>query len=185
MLSLMIPKAEIPKLSTVGVEVRINGQKQTIFRREDALTWTDQDGNLQVRPIHSTEDDGEGVSFLCGHLKKAIPSPFIDKAKYQELIVKAKAVIQMVLDEPSVLPEIKVILQRAKFIEDLPEHQRKAALEFTSTALMPNYSNNLIQVGFMGSVWTDTTFKGREVRIAINPYATSYRDAISIDEIED
>jgi hypothetical protein len=76
MFFISVPKDEADSLDTCGVNVRINGQEQKLFRVGNQLTWTDNDGTHHNKRILASEEilievrGREGlhpcISFTCG-----------------------------------------------------------------------------------------------------------------------
>lgn len=95
--------------------------------------------------------------------------PSID---FQTLETDTRSAIKAIIDDPNTPRDLRDILSRQKFVSDLPTSERQAALETTGSAMCPVESDYVV-IGFLGSVWCDCRYRGRMVRIGINPNPTA------------
>lgn len=98
---------------------------------------------------------------------------------------KTKAVIELIRSSPNIEQDVKDAICTKSFIADLKtDGQKRRALAMASTAMFPNFDCQYVIIGTFGSIWIDTRYRGRNVRISINPDATTAETAYVIMDME-
>ena len=106
---------------------------------------------------------------------------FISDATYDQLVAKTKTLIARILADEGVDLELKAMLSKAVFLDDLPKKQQASILKHASTGCFPNFDTGLINVGEFGSVWMDTYLRNQAVRIAFDADARTVWESMFLE----